>query len=104
MAHNRISSTNLLLTSTGEGFFVATRGVPGVGKTACMSCHGAKLRGVDPAPPIAGRAPSYLLRQLLGFAAGSRSTKEAAPMRAVAGALTLKDMISAAAYAGSLAP
>jgi len=40
----------------------------------------------------------------MGFAAGSRSTKDAAPMRAVAGALTLKDMIAAAAYAGSLKP
>ena len=45
-----------------------------------------------------------LLRQLLGFAAGSRSTAEAAPMRAVTGALRLEDMIAAAAYAGSLAP
>jgi len=90
--------------SIARGRELAMRGVPGVGKTACTSCHGAKLRGVDPAPPIAGRAPSYLLRQLLGFAAGSRSTKEAAPMRAVAGALTVKDMIAAAAYAGSLAP
>jgi cytochrome c553 len=55
-------------------------------------------------PPIAGRSPSYLLRQLLGFAAGSRSTPEAAPMRAVAAALGLADKIAAVAYAGSLPP
>ena len=88
-----------------RGQELAKRGVPGAKSlTACTSCHGSKLRGAGPAPPIAGRAPSYLLRQLMGFAAGSRSTKDAAPMRAVAGALTVKDMISAAAYAGSLVP
>lgn len=90
--------------SIARGQTLAKRGVPGVKNTTCTSCHGSKLRGAGPAPPIAGRAPSYLLRQLLGFAAGVRSTPEAAPMRAVAGALTLNDMIAAAAYAGSLAP
>ena len=91
--------------SIARGQELAKRGVSGSKSlTACTSCHGSKLRGAGPAPPIAGRSPSYLLRQLMGFAAGSRSTKDAAPMRAVAGALTLKDMISAAAYAGSLAP
>ncbi|HEX5075390.1 MAG TPA: c-type cytochrome [Gemmatimonadaceae bacterium] len=91
--------------SIARGQELAKRGVPGAkSMTACASCHGSKLRGAGPAPPIAGRAPSYLLRQLMGFAAGSRSTKDAAPMRAVAGELTLKDMISAAAFAGSLAP
>jgi cytochrome c553 len=90
--------------SIARGQELAKRGVPGAKNSACTSCHGSKLRGAGPAPPIAGRAPSYLLRQLLGFAAGSRSTKDAAPMRAVAGALTVKDMIAAAAYAGSLSP
>jgi len=95
--------------SIERGRQLATRGVPGVPdmpgvKSACTSCHGPKLRGVALVPPIAGRSPSYLLRQLLGFAAGSRSTAEAAPMRAVTGALRLEDMIAAAAYAGSLAP
>ena len=90
--------------SIARGRTLAKRGVPGVNNTTCTSCHGSKLRGAGAAPPIAGRAPSYLLRQLLGFAAGSRSTPEAAPMRVVAGALTLSDMIAAVAYAGSLAP
>jgi cytochrome c553 len=92
------------LGSIARGQELAKRGVPGAKNSACTSCHGSKLRGAGPAPPIAGRAPSYLLRQLLGFAAGSRSTKDAAPMRSVAGALSVKDMIAAAAYAGSLSP
>jgi cytochrome c553 len=90
--------------SIARGEELAKHGVLGTKNTTCTSCHGSKLRGAGPAPPIAGRAPSYLLRQLMGFAAGSRSTKDAAPMRTVAGALTVKDMISAAAYAGSLTP
>jgi cytochrome c553 len=90
--------------SIARGQMLAKRGVPGVDNSTCTRCHGSKLRGAGLAPPIAGRAPSYLLRQLLGFAAGVRSTPEAAPMRAVAGALTVKDMIAAAAYAGSLTP
>jgi cytochrome c553 len=88
--------------SIARGKTLATRGVPGV--QACMSCHGQRLRGVGLVPPLAGRSPSYMLRQLLGFAAGARSSPEAAPMRAIAAALRLDDMIAAAAYAGSLAP
>jgi cytochrome c553 len=89
--------------SIARGRSLATRGVPGVGKS-CTSCHGPRLRGIAPVPPIAGRSPSYMLRQLLGFASGARSSPEAAPMRAIAEALRLEDMIAAAAYAGSLAP
>jgi Cytochrome c553 len=37
---------------------------------ACASCHGPKLLGIGPIPPIAGRSPSYLLRQLLAFRNG----------------------------------
>jgi cytochrome c553 len=87
--------------SVARGRTLATRGIPGSVKS-CSSCHGPRLRGVDPAPPIAGRSASYLLRQLIGFAVGARSSVEAAPMREVAGALTLDDMIAAAAYAAFL--
>ena len=90
--------------SIARGQELAKHGVPGASNSACTSCHGSKLRGAGPAPPIAGRSPSSLLRQLIGFAASSRSTKDAAPMRAVAAALTVKDMIAAAACAGSLSP
>jgi cytochrome c553 len=89
--------------SISRGRELATRGVPGVVKS-CASCHGPRLRGVGLIPPLAGRSPSYMLRQLLGFAAGARSSPEAAPMRAIATALRLGDMIGAAAYAGSRAP
>jgi len=72
--------------------------------TVCSSCHGADLRGVASVPPLAGRSPSYILRQLLAFNTGTRSSATAAPMRTIAGTLSLDDMIAAAAYAGTLKP
>lgn len=70
----------------------------------CASCHGPALQGLDPAPAIAGRSPSYLVRQLYDFKHGARAGTGAAPMRAVAEQLSLDDMIAAAAYIGSLDP
>ncbi|MEO8561531.1 MAG: cytochrome C [bacterium] len=77
----------------------AIPGVPG-----CESCHGSQLRGKQSTPPLAGRFPSYLLRQLIGFKTGARATPNSAPMNAVAANLSLDDMTAAAAYAGSLQP
>ena len=70
----------------------------------CGSCHGADLRGVGLTPPIAGRSPTYLLRQLLAFRTGTRSTPAGQPMQAVVARLELNDMISVAAYVGSREP
>ncbi|HKH94092.1 MAG TPA: hypothetical protein VKA54_19960 [Gemmatimonadaceae bacterium] len=77
----------------------ARRGVKG-----CASCHGADLRGVKLVPPLAGRSPSYMLRQLIAFRTGARDTPAAVPMREVAATMTIDDMVAAAAYAGSRAP
>ena len=71
---------------------------------ACASCHGPSLLGLGPVPPIAGRSPSYLLRQLLAFRTGARATATSAPMQAVASSLSRDEMIAVAAYAGSLRP
>ncbi len=69
----------------------------------CASCHGEHLQGLGTAPPLAGRSPTYIARQLLLFAYGQRNSPNAAPMQQEASQLTLQDAISAAAYAGSLA-
>jgi cytochrome c553 len=74
------------------------------GVQGCGSCHGADLRGVRDVPPLAGRSPSYLLRQLIAFRTGARSGSGSGPMREVAGRLGIDDMVAAAAYAGSRAP
>jgi cytochrome c553 len=71
---------------------------------ACTSCHGPQLRGVGAIPSIAGRSPTYILRQLLAFQIGARSGVDALPMRAVVKNLNISGMIDAAAYAASLPP
>jgi cytochrome c553 len=70
----------------------------------CVSCHGETLHGVKLVPPIAGRSPTYLMRQLLAFKTGTRSSKDGAPMREVVERLSLDDMIAAAAYVASRKP
>jgi cytochrome c553 len=79
-------------------------GLPGSSVKGCTGCHGADLRGVKQVPPLAGRYPSYLLRQLIAFRTGARNGATSAPMHEVTAALSLQDMVAAAAYAGSRAP
>jgi cytochrome c553 len=77
----------------------------GGGKTTpCGSCHGPDLKGLDPIPGIAGRSPSYLVRQLYDFRAGVRGGPGSARMKPVVEKLSIGDMISLAAYAASLSP
>jgi cytochrome c553 len=71
---------------------------------ACVACHGPLLRGSGVAPPLAGRSPSYLLRQLLAFKTGTRAAPGGAAMQPVVAYLGLDEMIAVAAYAGSLEP
>jgi len=71
---------------------------------ACVSCHGATLRGVGAIPGLAGRSPSYLLRQLLAFKIGTRVGQTGVTMKPIAANLQLGDMIDAVAYAASLPP
>jgi cytochrome c553 len=79
-------------------------GDPRHGVKGCTSCHGPDLRGVQLVPPIAGRSPSYLLRQLIGFRTGARNGATSAPMHDVVATMSIQDMVAAAAYAGSRAP
>lgn len=69
---------------------------------ACIICHGAQLRGLGLAPPIAGRSPSYLVRQLYEIQSGIRAGANAAPMRVAIAALTADDLIAVAAWAAAL--
>jgi cytochrome c553 len=71
---------------------------------ACVSCHGNRLQGVGLVPRIAGRSPTYLIRQLLAFQTGNRTGATAQPMLPVVAKLSIGDMIDVAAYAASLTP
>jgi cytochrome c553 len=70
----------------------------------CSICHGPDLHGLGPIPGIAGRSPSYIIRQLYDFRAGVRAGAGSALMKPVVDKLTMDDMISLAAYVASLSP
>jgi cytochrome c553 len=77
----------------------------GGGKTtACAVCHGASLEGIGPVPPLAGRSPSYTVRQLFDIQHGSRNGLWADLMKPVVAKLTVDDMINIAAYTASRVP
>jgi len=75
-----------------------------VAQSTCVTCHGDKLQGVGLIPPLAGRSPTYLLRQLVAFRAGARAGAAGAPMKPVVEGMKINNMIDVAAYAGSLQP
>ena len=70
----------------------------------CAICHGSDLRGIGPIPGIAGRSPSYLVRQLYDFQRGTRAGSSAALMKPAVAKLSKEDMIALAAYISSLEP
>lgn len=88
--------------SVERGRHLAMAGTASV--PSCASCHGPDLRGVALVPPIAGRSPTYLMRQLVAFRTRARQAPAGLPMQSVVDGLDLRDMIAAAAYAGSLPP
>jgi cytochrome c553 len=88
--------------SIARGAVIASKGAGEL--VPCESCHGPDLRGVGNIPPLAGRSPTYIVRQLIQFRLGGRSNAAAAPMRQEVSHLSLKDMIATAAYAASREP
>ncbi len=77
----------------------------GNGKTlACGACHGADLKGLGPVPGIAGRSPSYLVRQLYDMQQGTRNGAWTQLMKSVVENLSQEDMLNIAAYTASRTP
>jgi cytochrome c553 len=91
------------LVTTGGMSIVDGKIVPG--KTvACGTCHGPDLMGLADVPGIAGRSPSYLVRQLYDLQQGTRKGPSAPLMQPVVANLTADDMVAIAAYVTSLVP
>lgn len=89
--------------SLARGEVLARTG--GAGTTvACASCHGPELKGAGSIPGIAGRSPSYIVRQLYDFKQATRSGVGSALMKPTVDKLSTQDMISLAAYLASLKP
>jgi len=77
----------------------------GAGKTiACGLCHGEDLKGLGIVPPLAGRSPSYVVRQLNDIKTGNRNGMWAQLMKGAVAKLTVEDMVAIAAYASSRQP
>jgi cytochrome c553 len=79
------------LVSTGGG-----------GKTVqCGICHGTNLEGVGPVPPLAGRSPSYIARQIYDMQHGARKGSWSALMQRAIEKLTSEDIVAISAYIAS---
>jgi len=89
--------------SIARGEALVKTGGAGV-TTPCAICHGPDLKGVATIPGIAGRSPSYLVRQLYDFQQHARAGSAGALMAPVVEKLSHDDMIALAAYVSSLSP
>jgi len=89
--------------SIAKGEALAKTGGAGV-TLPCTVCHGPDLKGIATIPGIAGRSPSYLVRQLYDFQQHARAGSAGALMAPVVEKLSHDDMISLAAYVASLHP
>jgi cytochrome c553 len=77
----------------------------GAGRTVpCAACHGANLKGIDDIPPITGRSPTYVVRQLFEIKTGVRRGAKADQMLPTVANLSVDDMIDLAAYLATQAP
>jgi cytochrome c553 len=72
--------------------------------TACTACHGEDLMGVGDVPPIAGRSPSYMARQLFDIQQGTRKGAAVELMKLVVARLTPEDIVAVSAYVASRFP
>jgi cytochrome c553 len=89
--------------SLKKGEELVTKG--GSGKTLrCSICHGEGLKGLGNVPFLAGRSPSYLVRQMYDFKSGNRQGVWSPLMKEAVSKLTTEDMVAIAAYAASLKP
>lgn len=67
----------------------------------CATCHGANLEGIGPVPALAGRSPSYTMRQLFDMKTGARRGPWAELMRQAVTSMSLQDMMAVSAFAAS---
>jgi cytochrome c553 len=89
--------------SIKKGEAIVTTGADG--KTLpCATCHGPNLKGLGDVPPIVGRSPIYIYRQLNDIKIGTRNGAMVPLMKGVVETLSDDDMIAIAAYLVSRGP
>jgi cytochrome c553 len=72
--------------------------------TPCVTCHGLDLMGVADVPPIAGRSPSYIVRQIWDIQQGTRNGASVQLMKIAVAKLTPEDLVAVASYVSSRLP
>jgi cytochrome c553 len=72
--------------------------------TPCVTCHGLNLLGVADVPPIAGRSPSYIVRQVWDIQQGTRNSAAVQLMKLATANLNEEDLVAIAAYVASRPP
>jgi cytochrome c553 len=70
----------------------------------CSICHGPELKGIGNVPSLAGRCPSYIVRQMYDIQKGARNGPWTQLMKEAVAQLTIDDMVSIAAYTASRNP
>ncbi len=70
----------------------------------CVECHGQDLRGGGAFPTIAGRSPSYLMRQMYDMKRRKREGLLSIQMAPLLYTLSEEDMLAASAYLATLPP
>jgi cytochrome c553 len=97
-----IAKGEALVTTGGT---TASGGKIVAGKTIqCGICHGPDLKGLGSVPGLAGRSPSYIVRQLYDMQHGARAGRGVDLMKAAVAQLSVDDMVSIAAYTASRVP
>jgi cytochrome c553 len=86
--------------SIAKGAAIASSG--GTKTLPCNICHGQDLNGLGPVPGIAGRSPSYIMRQLWDIQQGTRKGVWSPLMTQVVAKLSQDDMLNLSAYVASL--
>ena len=70
----------------------------------CTMCHGADLKGIGPVPTIAGRSPSYMMRQMYDMQQGTRKGLWTGLMKPVVASLSQEQLLDLVAYVASQKP
>jgi len=91
------------LVTTGGARIIGNEFIRGK-STPCITCHGEDLMGQGDSPPIAGRSPSYMVRQIWDIQQGTRNSEPAQLMRLAVANLTPEDLVAVAAYVSSRVP
>jgi cytochrome c553 len=91
------------LVTTGGARIVGNEFIRGK-TTPCITCHGPDLMGVADIPPIAGRSPSYMVRQMWDIQQGTRNSEASQLMKLVVANVSPEDLIAIAAYVSSRPP